>query len=602
MSIDSSSQRVEQLFSYVRHELRTPINAIIGYAEMLQEDLADVTPSLAEDCQAIADTGRSLLGLINQLVTPETETEAVTLAIEERLAQVSETMAQPTRAIVTSVENLLSKGLEPAFILDLEKIQTAAIALDHLIHHLDELCHDVPTQGIAEMVGSSTKTNGANAEEDTRQELINLDTTAGDLIGRILVVDDNQTNLDLLERQLTRKRHQVTTCLNTKLALEQLQQSAFDIILLDVIMPETNGCDFLKFLKGCPDFQFIPVIMISALDDFQHIVQCIKLGAEDYLPKPFDPILLKARIDASLERKRLRDKEVLYTQQVETLSALMQKELDKGRQMQKNFLPAKNLCKPGWEFESFFSPAKELAGDFYDMFELPENTVGIVIADVCDKGVGAALFMGLFRSLIRIFSGQTLLDGLSVKTKSNNPTDTHSSQANYQPILEAIALANNYVAINHGDTGMFATIFFGVLNLDTGTMSYINGGHEPVFILDADYRIKQTLTSTGPAVGMLPNLPFQVQEITLDVGDSFFAYTDGIPEAKSMTGKFFGADRLKALVIEPQPSAKALIQGITRAVIDHIGEADQFDDITVVALKRCSSLPIHHDGGLKNGE
>ncbi|MFM7793587.1 MAG: PP2C family protein-serine/threonine phosphatase, partial [Microcystis panniformis] len=174
--------------------------------------------------------------------------------------------------------------------------------------------------------------------------------------------------------------------------------------------------------------------------------------------------------------------------------------MDKGRQMQKNFLPAQNLSKPGWEFESFFIPAKQLAGDFYDMFDLSNNTVGIVIADVCDKGVGAALFMGLFRSLIRIFSGQTLLDGLSFNRKSSAPIDANCDHINYHPILEAITLANNYVAINHGDTAMFATIFFGVLNLDTGNMSYINGGHEPVFVLDRDYRLKQTLMSTGPAV------------------------------------------------------------------------------------------------------
>jgi len=588
MSIHDSTQSNEQALSHVRHELRTPINAIIGYAEMLQEDLEDGVSPLSGECGTIAEQGRHLLALINRLVMPETDGEAEDSGTVELLSRVSESMAQPICALVTRVENLLTEGLEPNLTLDVEKIRTAVIALDHLIHHLDELYYQAATSILAEVIERPTINNGEELGQNIELPSIAVASISPDLRGRILVVDDNQTNLDLLARQLTRKGHQVTTCLNTKLALEHLQESAFDIILLDVIMPDTNGYEFLKFLKVSPQFQFIPVIMISALDDFQQIVQCIQMGAEDYLPKPFDPILLTARIDASLERKRLRDQEVLYTQQVENLSALLEQELDRGRQMQKNFLPAQNLSKPGWEFESFFSPAKQLAGDFYDMFDLSNNTVGIVIADVCDKGVGAALFMGLFRSLIRIFSGQTLLDGLSFNRKSSAPIDANCNHINYHLILEAITLANNYVAINHGDTAMFATIFFGVLNLDTGKMSYINGGHEPVFVLNRDYRIKQTLMSTGPAVGMLPDLPFQVQETSLETGDSFFAYTDGVPEAKSMTGKFFGSDRLKELLTQPQTSAKALVQTITEAVLEHIGKADQFDDITVVALKRLS--------------
>ena len=161
--------------------------------------------------------------------------------------------------------------------------------------------------------------------------------------------------------------------------------------------------------------------------NFKALFDALKWGAEDYLPKPFDPILLKARIDSSLEKKRLRDKEKLYTQQVEALSAAMAKELDKGRQMQKNFLPADLLTEEGWEFEAYFSPARELAGDFYDLFELPGYSIGLVVADVCDKGVGAALFMGLFRSLIRIFSGQVAVDGLTAPSSSIPELPSNSS-------------------------------------------------------------------------------------------------------------------------------------------------------------------------------
>jgi two-component system response regulator len=585
MSIDTIDQNFDQLLSFIRHELRTPINAIIGYAEMIQEDLEDEGSPLAEDCNAVADGGRQLLGLVNQLSLADDTLETTAIAVKDCFTAVSLSMTPPIQAVITGVDTLLNNGLEETFTPDVEKIRTAAIALAHLTHHFDDLCTDFKGTLRAESTASTASTDTLAIAELAAPGQTNGETG---VTGHLLVVDDNQTNLDLLERQLSRNGHQVTTCLTAKSALAQLEQNSFDIILLDLIMPETNGYEFLQFLKSHPKFQFIPVIMISALDDFQNIVQCIKVGAEDYLPKPFDPILLKARIDSSLERKRLRDKELLYTQQVETLSALLQQELDKGRQMQKNFLPPKLLSKPGWEFDAFFSPAKQLAGDFYDLFDLPEQTVGIVIADVCDKGVGAALFMGLFRSLIRIFSGQTLLDGLSVQARPNLiMEEDYDAQISHHRILEAIALANNYVAINHGDTGMFATIFFGVINLNTGKMSYVSGGHEPVFIVDVDHRIKHTLNSTGPAVGMLADLPFKIQEITLESGDCLLGYTDGIPEAKSITGEFFGAPRLQGVLSQPQTTAHAVVQSLTQAVTDHIGAAEQFDDITVVAVRRC---------------
>jgi len=244
------------------------------------------------------------------------------------------------------------------------------------------------------------------------------------------------------------------------------------------------------------------------------------------------------------------------------------------------------LVKEGWEFSAFFSPARQLAGDFYDLFDLPGNCVGVVVADVCDKGVGAALFMGLFRSLIRIFSGQAALDGLTIlaASLSENSLNLDDTQS-FHP-LDAIKLINNYVATNHGDASMFATIFFGILDLNTGKLSYINGGHEPVFIIDNNHKIKQTLRSTGPAVGMLPNLDFKIGEVLLEANDILVAYTDGVTEAKSETGAFFSKEKLVKVMENPHASAKELMEDIQTLLGEHIGMAEQFDDITLLALKR----------------
>lgn len=134
----------------------------------------------------------------------------------------------------------------------------------------------------------------------------------------VLVVDDNEMNRDLLSRRLQRQGHKIVMAENGKQALEQLQSQPFDLILLDVMMPEMNGYQVLEHLKADAALRHIPVIMISALDDIDSVVRCIELGAEDYLFKPFNPILLKARIGACLEKKRLRDQEQAFLKQIQT--------------------------------------------------------------------------------------------------------------------------------------------------------------------------------------------------------------------------------------------------------------------------------------------
>src|SRR5687767_1628561 len=125
--------------------------------------------------------------------------------------------------------------------------------------------------------------------------------------GRLLVVDDNEMNRDMLSRRLERQGHAVTMAENGRQALERIRAEPFDLVLLDIMMPELNGYEVLEQLKNDGDLRHIPVIMISAVDELDSVVRCIELGAEDYLSKPFSPVLLKARIGACLEKKQLRD-------------------------------------------------------------------------------------------------------------------------------------------------------------------------------------------------------------------------------------------------------------------------------------------------------
>jgi len=292
------------------------------------------------------------------------------------------------------------------------------------------------------------------------------------------------------------------------------------------------------------------------------------------------------------KRKQAEEALQVSFEQVEAYSKKLNNELEKGRQMQINFLPGQLLQLPGWETAAYFKPARQVAGDFYDVFQLPGGSVGLVIADVCDKGVGAALFMALFRSLIRIFSGQTSLDGLPLTCSEALSDETDDSAGNpsvdpaHATALKAIHLTNDYIALNHGDLAMFATLFFGILDPDSGKLSYVNGGHEPIFVVGPDGGVKKRLASTGPAVGIEPKVSFNIRQSGLEPGDILLGYTDGVVEANTSDGEFFTMERLVTTLDVPAPSAAELLDRIADRLEKHIGEADQFDDVTLLALRR----------------
>ena len=271
--------------------------------------------------------------------------------------------------------------------------------------------------------------------------------------------------------------------------------------------------------------------------------------------------------------------------QLKQYSAALDNELETGRQIQIDFLPETVYQPPNWELAASFHPAKQVAGDFYDTFPLG-NYVGLVIADVCDKGVGAAFFMALMRSLIRVFSGQTQLDGLSIiKEEDRQMLPKLSSQTQ---ALQAVELTNQYVAQNHWKLSMFATMFFGVLDPATGLLTYINGGHEPLFLVD-NSGIKQTLNPTGPAVGMMPDMKFGIEKVQFESGDILLGYTDGVTEGKNTDGELFTPQRLRSLLEQPAKSASKLLTQIETQLFDHINQAPQFDDITILAVQMLES-------------
>jgi serine phosphatase RsbU (regulator of sigma subunit) len=296
--------------------------------------------------------------------------------------------------------------------------------------------------------------------------------------------------------------------------------------------------------------------------------------------------------EAIQHRKEAEKERQLSYQQIETFSAILNAELEKGRQIQKNFFPNQSPLVPGWEISTYFKEARQLSGDFYDVFELPSGRLVFVVADVCDKGVGAALFMALFRSLIRVFSdyadSEDSTNGATLEQDGRIIPIINDSASQLIPpyALKAVELTNDYVAVNHGELVMFATLFFGFLDPETGSLSYINAGHEPPVLLNSSGGIKALLKPTGPAIGIDTEARFGFEQIQLDPGSVLLGFTDGVPDATNSEDEFYTVEKLFALLEQPVTSATSLTDRIVKAVESHIGDAEQHDDITLMVLCR----------------
>lgn len=323
--IDSpaDSERTMKVFlSHLRHDLRTPVNAIIGYGEMLVEDATQ--PGLGEfaaTMQQVPLLGKTLLSLINEILDAgKLDRLGNDLNLETLANSMRREVGEPARKVVVHCDNLLQQAMAmdlDDFIPDLEKIREAGHRLLALL-----------AQDIGASCAASKKAQHAApaAESMPVQDSADAgsppaDSPADGVKGHLLVVDDIDFNREILGRAVTRQGHTFAVARNGKQALDIIAPTGFDLVLLDVNMPELDGVQVLKRLKADPKLRHIPVIMISALDEIDTVVRCIEMGAEDYLPKPFDPVLLKARIGACLEKKRLRDTELEYLRNVAAITS-----------------------------------------------------------------------------------------------------------------------------------------------------------------------------------------------------------------------------------------------------------------------------------------
>lgn len=264
------------------------------------------------------------------------------------------------------------------------------------------------------------------------------------------------------------------------------------------------------------------------------------------------------------------------------------RELEIGREIQLGFLPREVPSLAGLDVAASFRPALEVAGDFYDVTPLPHGYLAFVIADIVGKGIMAALFMAIVRTLVRALFQQNYFQ-VPIGERSPAGGTIPFSFIDRSALLNAVRLTNSYLMANHADTYAFATLFAGVIDPATGRLVYVNAGHNLPFLLEetpSGRHVKEQLSPTGPAIGLIANADYRLAETQLLPGDLFFAFTDGVTESRNVAGDEFGEARLIELLERQHDSSQAALDAIEAAIETHTGNAEAFDDITMLAIRR----------------
>lgn len=380
----------------------------------------------------------------------------------------------------------------------------------------------------------------------------------------LLVVDDNEDNRYTLSRRLKREGYaKLETAENGKLALELIRARKVDLILLDIMMPEMNGYEVLEQMKADAELRHIPVIMISAVDEIDSVVRCIELGADDYLAKPFNPTLLRARVGACLEKKRMRDDIIRHVKR-------MERDLEAARDIQLSMVPVDFPVASGeqpLDVYATLQPAYEVGGDFYDFFWLASDRLCVMVADVSDKGATAALHMARAKASIRFLCGR--------------------EASGYMPNAAELMEAIDRELSRDNPHAMFITMLLALVDTRTGNMEWCNAGHNPPYIVSADGTVTPLGGECGIPVGIDPKFFRDPESTQLPPGASLFLYTDGVTEAMNAQKDLYGNERLEAALREcANQGPREVIEKILLSVREFAAGAVVSDDITLLVCRR----------------
>ena len=379
----------------------------------------------------------------------------------------------------------------------------------------------------------------------------------------LLVVDDNEDNREILAARLAQLGYaDVTMATGGREALDLIERKSFDLVLLDVMMPGVGGIQVLETLRERKRLASLPVIMVSAASEQESVVRCVELGAEDYLTKPVNATMLRARVRATLEKKRLRD-------DARARSVEIGHELAAARELQRGMVPLDHVRADSPVTMHFLlEPARELGGDLCDFLFSDADTLWIGLGDVSGKGVAAAIFMARTWSVLRSIAGR----GPGTAAEEGDPG-------------RVLMLVNRELC-KANEKSMFCSVLLARLHLSTGAVDYANAGHLPPYLVRANGAVEAITSRPAMPVGAMPDTAYASSTLSLAPGDGLFIYSDGVTEATNAGGEQYGEARLEADLRDlVRADGRMLLDTVRERVSKHCADAPQTDDLTALMMR-----------------
>ena len=383
---------------------------------------------------------------------------------------------------------------------------------------------------------------------------------------KILSVDD-EAPLELLMKQYFRRKirngeYEFFFAHNGLEALSILYNNPdIEIVLSDINMPEMDGLTLLAKVNEMRN-PALRVIMVSAYGDMKNIREAMNNGAFDFATKPIDMDDLSLTIEKAIAQIDFVHQSQKEHAQLESLKS----DLTTARDIQQYILP--RVFPPFPEVSdkvdiyATMKAAKDIGGDFYDFFRIDDNRIALVIADVCGKGIPAALFMAVSRTIIRS-------KGLQGESVSACMTEVNR-------LLAAYSVGN-----------MFVTVFYAIYDLRTGVVSYCNAGHNPPHLLRSNGTTSELPVSENTIMGVFDTINYQEETLQLEPGDTLVMFTDGVTEATNAAYEEFGTERLDDILRkETGASSQQVVEALKAGIMNFVGDAEQSDDITMLVVKR----------------
>ena len=378
---------------------------------------------------------------------------------------------------------------------------------------------------------------------------------------KILVVDDEPKNVRILQIQLNARGYAVYTAADGLEALDIVEKEMPDLILLDINMPKMDGFEVVKRIRSNATTEFIPIVMITALRDTRdNRIKSIEAGADDFIEKPFDSLEVLARVRSLLRIKHYQDTLAKY-------NTRLQEELQMARSIQEILIPQDGVQElSGFRIASHCCPEMAVGGDFFDVWEIAPNRLGVFISDVMGHGVSAAFVTVFIKTILAEFQQQV----------KDNP--------GY--LLEILNTRFNDLISSR--LFMFATAFCGIIDLDKGELVCANAGHSFPFLYNTHQQTYQAIgdQNTGNGLGIWRDSVYETIRYPFDQLSRMFLYTDGVYEAKNPEGEEFTIDRLQKLVCAcTEKSAAGLITSVSEAIDVFTNNCPKDDDLTLIAIE-----------------